>query len=149
MPDKKMLELPEVAIDMTPMIDVVFNLLIFFMLVNNMVQEERTELTLPIAEQIRAEDTNQVVDKKQLVINIKKNGVVEIAGRPVEWGELTRILFEESRISKDKETGLSGRSVLIRGDIEAQYKIVQKVMVECAKQKLFKLGFSAKPSNED
>lgn len=135
------LEIPQIGIDMTPMIDVVFNLLIFFMLVNNMVQDERAELELPIADQVKEEITG---DKKRLIINVHKNGTVDIVGRSVEWGELTRILFEEARISRDRESNLSTRSVLIRGDVEAQYKTIQRVMVECAKQKIYKISFAAK-----
>jgi biopolymer transport protein ExbD len=133
-------ELPEVTMDMTPMIDMVFNLLIFFMLVNQMVQEERAELELPVADEAKEE---QILDKKRLIINVKKEGSVEIAGRSRTWAELTRILFEESRISRDRE-GISTRSVLIRGDIETPYRAIQKVMVECARQKIHKISFAAK-----
>ena len=144
------IELPEVSIDMTPMIDVVFNLLIFFMLVNNMVQDERAELELPIADQSKEE---KMIDKRRLIINVHKRGVVEISGVEVGseqmgWSKLARILLEEARVApKDKE-GNPTRSVLIRGDIGAPYKIVQKVMVECARQKIHKISFAAKPPEE-
>lgn len=136
-------ELAELSVDMTPMIDVVFNLIIFFMLVNQMVQVERAELELPKADQAKEE---QIVDKKKLVINVHKNGQVEVAGRVRQWGELIRLLFEEARLSKDPQ-GHSNRSVLIRGDIEAPYRIISRVMTECAKQKIYKISFGVKIPN--
>lgn len=130
----------DISIDMTPMIDVVFNLIIFFMLVNQMVQLERAELELPAADEAKEE---KVVDQKRLIINIHKNGQIEVAGRMKNWGELVRILLQESSISRDNEDN-SSRSVIIRGDIEAPYKVIQKVMVECATQRIYKLSFAAR-----
>jgi len=133
-------DLAEISIDMTPMIDVVFNLIIFFMLVNQMVQMERAQLELPIADQAKEE---QVVDQKRLIINVHKNGNIEVAAKIVNWTELTTLLFQEARLSRDSEHN-STRAVTIRGDIEAPYKVIQKVMVECARQRIFKLSFAAK-----
>lgn len=139
----KLNELAKVDIDMTPMIDVVFNLLIFFMLVNQMVQVERAELELPAADKAIEE---KIVDKKRLIINVHKDGALEVAGRKIPWSKLTRILFDEARISRDSQ-GASTRSVLIRGDIHSSYEFIQRVMVECAKQKIYKLAFAAKIPN--
>ncbi|NUM34665.1 MAG: biopolymer transporter ExbD [Candidatus Brocadiae bacterium] len=133
-------ELAQIQIDMTPMIDVVFNLLIFFMLVNQMVQVERAELQLPLADQAKEE---KMADQKELILNVHKDGRVEVSGRFMNWVELARLLFEESKNSRDSQDN-SNRSVLIRGDIDAPYKVIQKVMVECAKQKIYKISFAAR-----
>jgi len=133
-------ELAQIQIDMTPMIDVVFNLLIFFMLVNQMVQVERAELQLPLADQAKEEKT---ADQKELILNVHKDGRIEVSGRFMNWVELARLLFDESKLSRDSQDN-SARSVLIRGDIDAPYKIIQKVMVECAKQKIYKISFAAR-----
>ena len=138
-------EIPQMQIDMTPMIDVVFNLLIFFMLVNQMVQVERAELQLPVADQAKE---GIMIDQKELILNVHKDGRIEVFGRFMNWPELTRLLFDESRLSRDSQDN-SNRSVLIRGDIEAPYKIIQKVMIECAKQKIYKISFAARiPAGE-
>ena len=132
-------ELAEVGVDMTPMIDVVFNLIIFFMLVNQMVQQERAELELPVASQAQEE---RMADKNRLIINVHKNGRIEVSGRTVEWAELARILLRESRMAKSGT--YSQRSVLIRGDIETPYRHIQKVLVECAQKKIYRISFAAK-----
>lgn len=133
-------DLAQVQVDMTPMIDMVFQLIIFFMLVNRMVQDERAQLELPLAEQAKEE---KLGDTKRMIINVHKDGKVEVTGRVVSEAELTKMLFQESRLSKD-EDGASARSVLIRGDIDTPYKSIQKIMVECARQKLYKISFAAK-----
>lgn len=141
---RKKIELENVEIDMTPMIDVVFNLLIFFMLVNQMVQIERAELELPVASQAEEEASP---DKKRLIVNIHKDGSWEVAGRKIQWPELQQILYDEAKQSTDSE-GRSTRSVLIRADIDTQYRDVQRVMRECANKKLYKISFGAKLSEE-
>ena len=139
-------EIAYAEIDMTPMIDVVFNLIIFFMLVNQMVQTERAKLELPVAEQAKADKNT---DKQRLIINVHKlqddvkNTRLEVAGRRVTWAELAKILTNEASKSRD-ESGASNRSVLIRGDVETQYQYIQRVMRECAHQRIYKLSFAAK-----
>lgn len=110
------------------------------MLVNQMVQVERAELQLPLADQAKEE---KMADQKELILNVHKDGRVEVSGRFMNWVELARLLFEESKNSRDSQDN-SNRSVLIRGDIDAPYKVIQKVMVECAKQKIYKISFAAR-----
>ncbi len=133
-------KIPEVGIDMTPMIDVVFQLLIFFMLVNHMVQVERAELELPLADKAIEQEATGT---KQLVINIYKNEKIEIASQMITWKDLSIILEKESLISRDAEN-TSTRTVSIRADIQAPYEVIQKVMVECARQRIYKICFEAK-----
>lgn len=137
-------DLEDVEIDMTPMIDVVFNLIIFFMLVNQMVQVERAQIELPDANQAVEE---KVQDPHRLIINVYKDNSIEISGRKVPWKEMAEILYKESRLYKNSE-GLPDLSVLIRGDILTPYETIQKVMVECANQRIYKISFGAKVTEE-
>lgn len=132
----------EVKVDMTPMIDVVFNLIIFFMLVTQMVTLERAELELPQADQAQED---QSVDKKRLIINIHKNGRVEISGRIHTEEEVKNVLIEEAGKTSDRDQeGFSKRTVLIRADVETPYRFIQKIMEMCAKQKIYRISFGAK-----
>jgi len=56
------------------------------------------------------------------------------------WG-VDALLEEETR-EKDKE-GNSQRAILIRGDRETEFRVIKEVMFECAKNKIFKVSFSA------
>ena len=139
MPTKKGLE-EDISFDMTPMIDVVFNLIIFFMLVNQMVQVERAELKLPVASQAQQ---RREADNDRLIINIHKNGRIEVAGRVVEDKELTKLLFHEAKMSENSE-GQVGRAITIRGDINTPYQHIQKIMLKCANQNIYKISIGAK-----
>ena len=57
--------------DMTPMIDIVFQLIIFFLVVTEMAAKDLADVTLPRAEQSTADD-NPPSDR--LIINVRKDG---------------------------------------------------------------------------
>lgn len=69
------------SINMTPMIDVVFLLIIFFLVSSHMAkQENRVQLELPIA----ASGLNDVADRDTLVVNVLNTGMWQIGGVQVD-----------------------------------------------------------------
>lgn len=132
-------DLPVVEIDMTPMIDMIFNLIIFFMLVNKMVQDERADLQVPFALQAKEE---KEADKQNLVLNVHRDGKIEISGQVVNAKQFQKILADEARISKDAE-GNPSRSVLIRGDFKTPYRHIQEVLWEVSQKRLYRISFAA------
>jgi biopolymer transport protein ExbD len=139
---KKSIEIPEASIDMTPMIDVVFNLLIFFMLVNQMVSIERAELALPLADQAQEEQDIEA-SKTQLVVNIHKEGYYEISGERQDQKKLeTTIKNEATAMGKDK-TGASKLKVLIRADRDLQFEYIRALLAICAYNNVFQISFGA------
>ena len=77
-----------IEMDMTPMIDVVFQLIIFFMLVTDMSQQDLAELKLPYAETSQKDE----MMKGRLTFNILKDGEIEIQGDQRET--VARVLRE-------------------------------------------------------
>ena len=90
----------ELEIDMTPMIDIVFQLIIFFMLVMDMTKVQIEKLTLPFASKAIKE---KYEDPTLMVLNIMPDGTIKIQGRrywrPDKPDDNTRIenLFETRR----------------------------------------------------
>jgi biopolymer transport protein ExbD len=138
---KALKNIPTMEIDMTPMIDCVFQLLIFFMLTNQMVQVERALLELPSADQAKEE---KIIDKKKLIINVHRDGSIEVSGHKKSDAELDKILHEEANDSRDAKTNLAERSVLLRADVGTAYKYIQKVLIKCSEKKIYKISFAAK-----
>lgn len=68
------------SMNMTPMIDVTFQLIIFFMLVSDMTQQQIERLELPSATKAVKE---KYADEKMLVLNIKKDGTVWLQGKKI------------------------------------------------------------------
>ena len=126
---------------MTPMIDVVFQLMIFFILVTEVSSAELEVLVLPKA-------TEAVPDKnpesKRLILNVNKAGEIKFRGKKLSVPELNKFLKLEASLKKDPTNPqLSDRAILIRCDIDAEYKHIQTVMQECAKVGIWKLEIAA------
>jgi biopolymer transport protein ExbD len=77
------------AINLTPMIDVVFTLLVFFMLATTFAERERIlDLELPYAS--AAESKKE--QPQELVINVAREGKVWVDGKSLEEPQLARVL---------------------------------------------------------
>ncbi|MHC5079838.1 MAG: ExbD/TolR family protein [Planctomycetota bacterium] len=133
---KKKSQGDEMKMNMTPMIDVVFQLIIFFMLVTEMAQADLEMLTLPSASEA-SPDNNP--EKKRITVNLlppEAGGVcrVKVKGKVMDQKALHRYLKTEAEISRDPDDPrLSTRALLIRADRETTFRWVQFVMQECVK----------------
>ena len=138
---KKLKPPPEAKLNMTPMIDVVFLLIIFFMLVTEMSKMEAEAISLPTA-------TKGIDDKdppkNRIVINIMEEGTIKVTRREYSPRGLRSLLHEVSVRHRDAD-GLSTVPVKIRADANVQYKYVQQVMVQCMREYIWKLSFGCMP----
>ena len=111
----------ELVLNLTPMIDVVFLLLIFFMVATTFLDPEREiDLELPEAESGSAAE--QELD--EIVINVRRDGAIVFRGETWERGAFVAELKRLARI--DPET-----PVTIRGDREAHHQHIVGVMDAC------------------
>ncbi|HUW33127.1 MAG TPA: biopolymer transporter ExbD [Planctomycetota bacterium] len=127
-------------INMTPMIDVVFQLLIFFMLCTDLATKESLELTLPRV-------TEAVPDEGEAgrqTINIDKAGKVYVGKYPVTLDELEKVIKIEASIHQSRRENVSEKPILIRADSDSQFGVIQEIMQLCVKHKVYKLSFAAK-----
>ncbi len=93
--------------DMTPMIDVVLQLIIFFMYTSQFAQLARTPIDMP--EEIGDENEGP---PSTVAIDLDATGAMFIEGEPVTLDEIERLLL----IEIDKEGDASRVGVLIRAD---------------------------------
>jgi biopolymer transport protein ExbD len=137
-----------VKLDMTPMIDVVFQLIIFFMLVTDMTQQDLAELVLPVA-QMAAKDESE---EGRMVINVLKDGEIEI--KRVKFPTLDdatavqalrSYLAREVALGTKEPDGTSERALLIRADQHTEFKHIQKVMRICGENgiRVYKIHLAA------
>lgn len=125
-------EADEPAINLTPMIDVVFTLLVFFMLATTFLERERLlGLELPTA----SHADRAPVNGRELVINVALDGQMWIDGRRVDASELASVLTETVR--RDAAT-----PVTVRGDRRSQLEQVVHVLDECMRVGLANVGVS-------
>jgi biopolymer transport protein ExbD len=142
--------------NMTPMIDMVFNLLIFFMLITDLKQKDLAEMTLPVA-YMAEEDKNQETDDR-VVLNVDVYGGLMWKGKNVSMDELGTVLATardkyELKMRQEGKSGLEdlpggGKAsklyVLLRADKDAPWQHVQWLMTIMSEQKLYKLQFATK-----
>ena len=108
--------------DLTPVIDVVFLLLIFFLVATEYHQEER-ELDVVLPEVTQAQPLTMT---KELVVNITKAGEYKVAGRDYDEQQLYLIIRE----AKENNPQMTA---LIRGDGQSALRHAVRVMGMCNK----------------
>jgi biopolymer transport protein ExbD len=107
-------------LDLIPMINVVFLLLIFFMLTSTTPTKQKTKIDLP---KVKTAEKNS---KQLLVMTIDKNGSMQLDGKAVTF-EVLPAHFEK-KISEKKNTVIS-----IHADKIIEFELFGKV-IELAKQ---------------
>lgn len=142
-----------VDMDMTPMIDIVFLLIIFFMLVTELSQLDIEELVLPVASEAITEEPQ--VDTRQVTINVVLNEtgdgyLMKVAGDTYDKKSLTNYLKLEVETWGKKEANPSDPTkedslleVLIRADQHAKAEAIHDIFHACAQAKIFKVRFAA------
>ena len=112
---------PEPTLNLTPMIDIVFLLIIFFMVGTKFAEMERQiKVDLPTVKQYGA--LTQAPKKR--TVNVYKDNTIMMDNHSFTVDEL---VVELKRAHQEYEE----TSVYIRGDSEAAFKNVAKVMAAC------------------
>lgn len=125
-------------LELTPLVDVVFLLLIFFMISSSLVfwpgTKVDTEVELPPAR------TNSMTAADKLIITITRADLLFFNDKPVQWDELEGQLHElvrSSRVASGRRGGRSGGSgsaahrpplVVLRADQSIEYGKIVRVM---------------------
>lgn len=111
--------------NMTPMIDVVFLLIIFFLVSSHLAkQESQLELELPTA--VMSEDDIEV-DTPRVTVNVKSDGSLWLAGRAIEKAQL------QTTFANVKKKEGPNIEVRIRSSRSAPYSAVEPIMLACTK----------------
>jgi len=121
--------------DMTPMIDMTFQLIAFFMVLVNLTEYETSELiNLPISAMAQAPNTPPAT-KITIQVTKAKGGN---PGKVVLNGEIftpttltTRMKREYNAIDSDAKRDATEATIIIRGDEDATAGLVQDVIISC------------------
>lgn len=111
-------------IEMTPMIDMVFLLLTFFLVATTFHQEEREmKIALPFAN--ASAPISAML--QQFVVNVDRDGKLIVGGRTVETDELRQMIAEAISTNPDQK-------VTIRGDRDTSYADIVSVLDVCKQE---------------
>lgn len=111
-------ETKEVEVNVTNMIDVIFVLLIFFILSTTFTKETGIDITKPTAESAGQ------LDKQYVLVGVTRDGTIHLNERQVDLAMLQAILKQE--VMRDPE-----KSVVISADRGANMGVVVDIMDEC------------------
>jgi biopolymer transport protein ExbD len=154
----------DVAPNLIPMVDIMFLLLLFFMLGADMGQRELEEVKLPktsFAKKDQPDDPSQKLPDR-LTLNIYHRYASEVrcdayaADRTCrdeshwrvavrgdafrDFAHLAEKLGEEARrFPEPGKAGVSSRRVMIRADAAAPFGLVQRAMNACAQVRIYKV----------
>ena len=116
--------------DITPMIDVVFLLIVFFMVVAAEITN-KIKIEMPEADRAVVPDDNS----RRLEVTVDEDGQAYIGVMPVSIEELSE------RIHIDNEE-IPGFRVYVRADASTPHEYIQNVMRTCAENGVFDIIFA-------
>ena len=122
------------SMNLTPMIDIVFLLIIFFMVGTRFVEMERN-----IAVQVPAVRDAQTLSPppERRVINVYRDGQISLDRQPVTLDQLT----SELAIGRQQYAELG---VIVRGDAEGTFQNVASVLNACRQAGIAEMGISVR-----
>ena len=124
----------KIGFNMTPMIDVVFLLIIFFLVSSHLVrQETQMELQLPVAAS-GEEDAQEAVPR--MTVNVDADGVLWVSGEQVQPERLS------SQLKQALEDQGEDLEVRIRGSRKATYGTFEPIMLTCTKVGIWNVSYA-------
>jgi biopolymer transport protein ExbD len=110
------------TLELTPMIDVVFLLMIFFLVASKLEEDDRAiDVVLPQAAAAKPLTSRT----RELIVNIDRDGRLYAGARPVSREELSRLLRQAAADNPARQ------KVTVRADEEVAHKHVVSVMDAC------------------
>jgi biopolymer transport protein ExbD len=112
--------------DMTPMIDVTFQLIAFFMFVLNFSDAETDErIRLPLSQLAKPPD---VAPDQPITLQVSKAGTVFITGDEVPVDRIRPFLQREVQLLERQSKEKANTTIIIRGDAEVPAGKVQELI---------------------
>jgi len=109
------------SIELTPMIDMVFLLLIFF-LVATTFQEEERELQIALPQAAAAGPISGAL--REIIINVTADGTMIVGGQPHDAAQLTTLIDDALKDNPEQK-------ITIRGDRQARYEHIVRPLDIC------------------
>jgi len=127
--------------DLTPMIDMTFQLIAFFMVLINFTEADQNErIKLPTSEIVKPPDAPL---EEPIFLHLTKEGTVILGGIETTVEGAKPNLVVEANILKHKKSSPSKATIIIRGDVGVQAGEVQKLVQICQEAEFEKFALRA------
>jgi len=121
-------------VDITPLVDVVFLMLIFFMVSTSFKAASSLKLELP-----SSQSKTQQTEQKEVIVSIDSSGQLYVQDEPVKDGDLRRRVLNVSK-------GDPNMRVVLRADANARHKRVVYVLDTVRALGMGKVGIATSTS---
>ena len=133
--------------DMTPMIDMVFQLIAFFMVLLNFGESEiDARIKLPSSQLAKPPET---AFEAPLVLQLTRDNQVIFGGEILSIAELDQPLRNERRYFEIRGIEPSDATIILRADADAKGGVVQEVMQKCQENGFDNFALRAKQEEAD
>ncbi len=124
--------------NITPLIDIVFLLIIFFLAASHLARSESLEaVELPHASQTQDDEDRT---PRRLVVTVTRKQEMLVGGKQVDMQQI------EQMILAGRNSNAGDRfEVRIRPDKRVPYRLVEPIMLACVRSGVTKVGFVALP----
>ena len=119
-------EMEEPALNLTPMIDIVMLLVIFFM-VGTQFTDDETQYDIVLPTVSEAQPLTELPD--EIVVNVTREGTIFVAGQEHSLSEVEQLLKEAKQRYADQ-------AIVIRGDADGPYQNVMSILDLCKRAKI-------------
>ena len=128
----------DATFDLTPMIDVILLLIVFFMLSSQFSRTDRLELDLP---KERGDETASEEQPSELILDLTRNGSLLVDSRFIEFSDLPAILGGvEAAARVDKPT------IIVRADRLARAEHLNRLASELSRLGISGWQFATMPT---
>ncbi|MDA0991214.1 MAG: biopolymer transporter ExbD [Verrucomicrobia bacterium] len=119
-------------VDLTPMIDVVFQLIIFFIVTITLTKESNKDIVM-----VLAPHAQEIVPNPQMfVIEVDRRGWISMYGAQLSKDKLRKIMQHRFNV-------YGNFPVMIRGDKDTQHRNIRAVMDICTEIGIWRISFVA------
>jgi len=123
-------------LNLTPMIDVVFQLIIFFIVTIKMNEQINYDIILESAPY--GPPVVEDLDPRSLVVEVARDGRISIGNVPMSRNRLKGIIRNSIRQNRGQPI-----PILVRADYRALHRYVRSVMDACTEEGVWRINFVA------
>ncbi len=137
----------DLSMDMTPMIDVVFLLIIFF-LASAALSVGAGEEVIELPEASEAKPAERL-DPASIIVDVRWSALGEafaVSGKAYGYADLLTRVRRETEAARLR--GVAAPPVILRADFRVPYRTVQQLMFDCARAGVDRFDFQAETGGE-
>ncbi len=130
---KRHYQMTKGELNLAPLVDIIFQQIIYFMLTSSFIMQPGIKIKLP-----KASTSTETIQKQEIYVSISEEGIIFYNGQPVKLEELEEIFRQE----KERRQKLT---LVIKADENTKHGRVVQVMDTGRKQGIDKIAVATTP----